>query len=119
VGAAGLPTEQFTFTLGGDFFHVANFFNRLQNFVISRDSRLLISGRLMTINAINLQPGQTGFPQITATVSATTYIVPPTEGPFGGATPAGPAPATGQSNASTSGSSTTAAAPAAITPPLR
>jgi hypothetical protein len=118
VGAAGLPTEQFTFTLGGDFFHVANFFNRLQNFVISRDSRLLISGRLMTINAINLQPGQTGFPQITATVSATTYIVPPTEGPFGGATPSGPAPATTQSNASTSGSSAAAAA-AAITPPLR
>jgi hypothetical protein len=118
VGAAGLPTEQFTFTLAGDFFHLANFFNRLQNFVISRDSRLLISGRLMTINAINLQPGQTTA-QMTATVSATTYIVPPTEGPFGGATPAGPAPATGQSNASTSGSSTTAAAPAAITPPLR
>ena len=71
----------------------------------SDNGALTIRGRLMTINAINLVPGPTGFPQITATVSATTYIVPPTEGPFGGATPAGPAPTT-QAQASTSGSST-------------
>ena len=38
VGAAGLPTEQFTFTLSGNFFHLADFFNRLQNFVTSRGS---------------------------------------------------------------------------------
>lgn len=116
VGAAGLPTEQFTFTLAGNFFHVADFFNRLQNFVISHSNRLLISGRLMTINAINLAPGQTGFPQITANISATTYIVPATQGAFGGATPAGPASAP-QTNASTSGSST--AAPTAAITPLR
>jgi hypothetical protein len=117
VGAAGLPTEQFSFTLGGNFFHLADFFNRLENFVVSRDNRLLISGRLMTINAINLAPGATGFPQITATVSATTYIVPATQGPLGGATPAGPATAP-RANASTPGSSTGAPA-AAITPVLR
>ena len=62
VGAAGLPTEQFTFTLAGNFFHLANFFNRLQNFVVSRDNSLLISGRLMTINAINLAPGPERLP---------------------------------------------------------
>jgi hypothetical protein len=117
VGPAGLPAEQFTFTLGGDFFRLANFFNRLESFVISRDSRLLISGRLMTINGISLSPGANGFPQINATISATTYIVPATQGPFGGATPAGPAPAP-QAHASTSGSSTPAPA-AAITPVLR
>jgi hypothetical protein len=117
VGAAGLPTDQFTFTLTGNFFNLANFFNRVQNFVVSRDNHLLISGRLMTINAINLAPGATGFPQITANVSATTYIVPPTEGPTDGATPAGPGTST-TPQASTSGSST--AAPAAtIAPVLR
>jgi hypothetical protein len=117
VGAAGLPTEQFTFTLAGNFSHLADFFNRLDKFVISRDSRLLISGRLMTINAISLAPGATGFPQITATVSATTYIVPATQGPTGGATAAGPAAGT-QAKASTSGSSSTPPA-AAVTPVLR
>jgi hypothetical protein len=117
VGAAGLPTEQFTFTLDGNFFNLGNFFNRLNNFVINRDSQLLVSGRLMTINAINLAPGAGGFPQITASVSATTYIVPATQGPLGGATPAGPAPST-QAQASTTPSSTGAPA-AAITSPIR
>jgi type II secretory pathway pseudopilin PulG len=117
VGAAGLPTEQFNFTLTGNFFHLANFFNRLQNFVTSRGSTLLISGRLMTINGINLVPAATGFPQITASVSATTYIVPATQGAFGGATPAGPATSP---QASTSPSSSSTGAPAAaITSPIR
>ena len=121
VGPAGLPTEQFTFTLSGNFFHLSDFFNRLQNFVVSKDNRLLISGRLMTINAISLSPNATGFPEISASVSATTYIVPATQGPTGGATAAGPntsssSPSTPE--ASTSGSST--ASPAAtITPVLK
>jgi hypothetical protein len=117
VGAAGLPTEQFTFSIAGNFFHLADFFSRLQNFVTSRGSTLLISGRLMTINGINLSPGATGFPQISATISATTYIVPASQGAFGGATPAGPATAP-QAQTSTSGSSTGSPA-AAITSPLR
>jgi len=117
VGAAGLPTEQFTITLSGNYFHLSSFFNRLESFVVSRNSSLLVSGRLMTINAINLVPGPNGFPQITASVSATTYIVPPTEGPLGGATQAGPAPST-QAQTSTSGSSSAAPA-AAVTPVIR
>jgi len=118
VGAAGLPTEQFTITLSGNYFNLSRFFNKLEAFVASEDGTLTIRGRLMTINAINLVPGPNGFPQITATVSATTYIVPPTEGPFGGATPAGPAPSTTQ--ASTSGSSSPTTPPAAaVTSVLR
>ncbi len=117
VGAAGLPTEQFTITLAGNYFNLSSFFNKLEDFVASDSGTLEIRGRLMTINAISLVPGPTGFPQITASVSATTYIVPPTEGPFGGATPAGPAPTT-QAQASTSGSSTTPPA-AAVTSVLR
>ena len=120
VGAAGLPTENFTFTLGGNFFSLANFFNRLNNFVISHESQLLISGRLMTINAINLSPGATGS-QLTANVSATTYIVPGTETPTpptGGATSSGPATASQQPPAASAG--TSSAAPAAtIAPVLR
>lgn len=117
VGTAGLPTEQFTITLAGNYFNLSSFFNKLEGFVASEDGTLVIRGRLMTINAISLVPGPTGFPQITASVSATTYIVPPTEGPFGGATPTGPAPTT-PAQASTSGSSTTPPA-AAVTSVLR
>jgi hypothetical protein len=115
VGAAGLPTEQFTVTLSGNYFNLSSFFNRLESFVVNVNGTLTIRGRLMTINAINLVPGPNGFPQITATVSATTYIVPPTEGPTGGATPAGPAPSTSISHPT--GSSTPPAA--AVTSVLR
>ena len=74
---------------------------------------LPLSGYRNYQSLINLVPGATGFPQITATVSATTYIVPADQGPFGGATPAGPSTASSP-QASTSGSST-AAPTAAIT----
>ncbi len=118
VGAAGLPTDQFTFTLAGNFFNLANFFNRVQNFVVSGKNHLLISGRLMTINAISLAPGSNGFPQITANVSATTYIVPPTQGPTDGATATGPGTTSPQPQTSTSGSSSSTPA-ATIAPVLR
>jgi hypothetical protein len=118
VGAAGLPTDQFTFTLAGNFFNLANFFNRVENFVVSSKNHLLISGRLMTINAISLAPGSNGFPQITANVSATTYIVPPTQGPTDGATAAGPGTTSSHPQASTSGSSSSTPA-ATIAPVLR
>lgn len=117
LGPAGLPTEQFTFTLTGNFFHLSDFFNRLETFVVSSNNRLLISGRLMTINAINLAPGGNGFPQINASVAATTYIVPPTADPLAGATPAGPASST-PARASTPGSSSGAPA-AAVTSVVR
>jgi hypothetical protein len=118
VGAAGLPTEQFTITLSGNYFNLSTFFNKLEGFVVNVNGTLTIRGRLMSINAINLVPGPNGFPQITASVSATTYIVPPTEGPFDGATPSGPAPSTSQAQTSTSGSSATPPA-AAVTSVLR
>jgi hypothetical protein len=70
----------------------------------------------MTLNAISLGAGPSGFPQITATISATTYLVPASEGLTDGASASGPA---GSSSAQTvSGSSSSpAAAAATITPP--
>ena len=35
VGAAGLPTEQFTITLAGNYFSLSSFFNKLEGFVAS------------------------------------------------------------------------------------
>jgi hypothetical protein len=72
----------------------------------------------MTINAISLAPGSNGFPQMTANVSATTYIVPPTQGPTDGATAAGPGTTSSHPQTSTSGSSSSTPA-ATIAPVLR
>ncbi len=110
VGPAGFPTEQFTFIFRGNFFHLADFFHRLQKFVVATNSRVLVSGRLMTLNAISLAPGSGGFPQITASIGATTYLVPPSQGLVNGATVAGPGASTSQPVSTSSSSTPTPAA---------
>jgi hypothetical protein len=118
VGAAGLPTEPFTFAFQGNFFHLADFFGRLERFVVATNQRVSVSGRLMSLDSISLGAGPKGFPQISASISATTYLVPASQGLVNGATPAGPAPSSTTQSASTSGASTPAAA-AAIASPAR
>lgn len=120
LGTAGFPTEQFTFSFTGNFFHLSDFFGRLQRFVTASKNHITVSGRLLSLNAISLAEGPKGFPQITATVSATTYMAPASTGLTDGATSAGPAgsPAAAASTG-TSSSSTSAAAPATITPSIR
>jgi type II secretory pathway pseudopilin PulG len=103
VGAAGFPTLPFSFTFEGNFFHLADFFARLQNFVVATNQNLSVSGRLLTLNAISLGPSPTGgFPRIRATLSASAFLIPSSETLTSGATPAGPASAPAQT--STSGS---------------
>ena len=115
AGPAGLPVEQFAFSFNGNFFHLANFFKRLQSFVVAHNKAVSVSGRLMTLNAFSFGPGTGGFPSITASISATDYLVPSAEGIFNGATPAGPSSSSTQP-VSGSGSSATSTPPtAAIT----
>lgn len=117
IGTAGFPIEPFTFTFGGNFFHLASFLGRLQKFVVASNQNLSVSGRLMTLNAITLADNSTGFPQITATISATTYLLPASEGLLNGATPAGPATSTTQTVSNPS--PTSSAPPAVVTAPVR
>jgi len=102
VGAAGFPTMPFTFTFTGDFFRMSNFVGRLERFLVVGNRRMLISGRFMTIDGIALTAGPDGFPQIQANVTATTYLLPASQGLTDGATAAAPAGATpsGSSNGS-------------------
>jgi hypothetical protein len=115
IGPAGFPSENFTFTFNGSYFHLTSFLNRINRFVVSTKQQVAVSGRLLTINSIGLAAAPSGFPKITATLSATTYLVPSSQGLTAGATPSGPAATTAQP-VSTSGSSTPAPS-AAITAP--
>lgn len=117
IGPAGFPIEPFTFTFAGNFFHLANFLGRLQRFVVANNQRLSVNGRLMTLDSISLVPSSNGFPQITATIGATTYLLPASEGLLNGATPAGPAPSTTQTVANSSPAGSTP--PAVVTAPVR
>lgn len=113
VGPAGFPVEPFTFTFAGNFFHLANFLGRLQSFVTANNKNVSVSGRLLSLNGITLAPSSTAFPEITATISATTYLLPSSEGLVNGATPLGPPSSTTQT-VSGSGSSGSALPTAAI-----
>ena len=119
VGPAGLPIEPFTFTFTGNFFHLAAFFQRLQKFVVANNQHVWVSGRLMTLNTINLGAGPNGFPQIQASIAATTYLVPASQGLLNGATAAGPAAPSATSVSTTPTTSGPAAPAAAVTPPVR
>jgi hypothetical protein len=119
IGPAGFPAEQFTFALQGNFFRLADFFNRLQKFVQASNNQLSIGGRLLSVNGISFSAAPQGFPQITANVSATTYLEQPSQGLTAGATSAGPA---GTSSTTTPGASSTPSTPAAaaaVTPVTR
>jgi hypothetical protein len=116
VGPAGFPAEPFSFTFQGNFFHLANFFLRLERFVVASNNRVSVSGRLMTLNALSLGPAPQGFPQITASISATTYLVPASQGLLNGATPAGPGPGVSGQAVSSSASATPTPAAVAIAP---
>jgi type II secretory pathway pseudopilin PulG len=117
IGPAGFPIEPFTFTFQGNFFHLAGFLQRLQKFVVANNQKLSVSGRLMTLNAITLTPNSTGFPGMTATINATTYLLPASQGLLNGATPAGPATSTTQTVSNSS--PTSSVPPAVVTDPVR
>jgi hypothetical protein len=120
IGSAGFPTEPFTFTFSGNFFHLSDFFGRLQRFVSATNRRISVHGRLLSLNAINLGPGPHGFPQIAATVAATTYLLPAAQGVQAGATAAGPAGAPGTAGQSVAtGNPAVPVTPAAITTGVR
>jgi hypothetical protein len=114
IGPAGFPTEQFTLTFQGNFFHLSDFFKRLEAFVQVTNKNVQVSGRLMTLNAITLGAAPAGFPQMQASVSATTYLVPAPQGLLAGASPTGPG---ASSTSSVSGSANPASvAPATVAP---
>ncbi len=116
IGPAGFPTMPFTFSFEGNFFHLADFLGRVERFVTTTSRRISVSGRLMTLNSISFAPGASGFPQISATITATTYLLPANEGLSAGGTSS--APATTTSTQSTSGATgASSAAPAAISAP--
>lgn len=105
AAAPGLESIPLTFEFNGSFFDLADFFHRMKRFVRVANDRIIVRGRLMTINSFNFDAKQ-AFPNIVATVNATVYLAPKAEGVSAGATPQGPSGAppadTGGQTASTS-----------------
>ena len=109
TGAPGLESIPLDFEFTGSFFDLADFFHRMKRFVRVANNRIVIRGRLMTINSFSFDSSE-AFPQIKAQVSATVYLAPKAEGVDAGASPQGPAAASGAGT-------TQSAAPGTSSPP--
>jgi Tfp pilus assembly protein PilO len=115
VGPAGFPTMQFQLQFRGRYFGLGDFLHRLHGFVRASNDSLRVTGRLLTLDGVKLEPQEEGLSNISATVDATTYLVSPLEGLTGGATASGPSGA-GTPAAGTTTGGTTAAPSATATP---
>lgn len=115
VGPAGLATMPFSFTFDGRFSRLSDFFGRLERFISANPRGVAASGRLLTINGISLTFSGAGYPQLKASVAATAYLLPASEGLLNGASPAAP-PQGGAQPASGAGTAPPAA-PATVAGP--
>jgi len=88
----GLDTVPLEFTFEGSFFEMADLFHRLKRFVHLKGEKIVVQGRLMSIDGFTLAPGASPR-QLSAQIKATVYLAPKAEGPSAGATPTGPDPA--------------------------
>ncbi len=94
VGAAGFPTMPFSFEFVGSFFKLEDFLNRVADFTtVGPNGNLVVRGRLLQVNSVELKAAPAGFPRVAASVTATAYLLPPGQGLTAGATAQGPASA--------------------------
>jgi hypothetical protein len=104
IGPAGLAVMPYNLTFEGSFFRLADFINGLDALVKTRNAAVEVTGRLITVNGFILKPDQSrGFPFLTAEFSVTTFLVPPSQGVTGGATPTSPEPSTTPVSTTTGG----------------
>jgi Tfp pilus assembly protein PilO len=90
-----LDSVALTFNFTGTYFDLADFFHRLKRFVYTTNNQIVVRGRLMTIDSLSFAPPTTTgttapSSKLTATVGATVYLAPKSQGTTAGATPQGP-----------------------------
>jgi Tfp pilus assembly protein PilO len=116
--SAGFTQMPFTFVFGGSFDDLYHLFRQLNAATVRTSSGgLQVSGRLLTLQAVKLEPAaaEGSSQKLTGTITATAYVLPASQGLTAGATAAAPA-ASGSATSATSAStpsSTAAPAPAA------
>jgi hypothetical protein len=124
--SGGFTQMPFTFIFKGGFAGLAHLFNQVEGFAVRTNAGgLAVSGRLLTIQGVTITPENGGSAgnktaggssassgALSATVTATAYVLPATQGLTGGASPSSPgaAGATTTAGAGSSASGTPATA---------
>jgi hypothetical protein len=116
ASAAGFTQMPFTFVFNGGFDDLYHLFLQLDKSTVTTSSGLQVSGRLLTLQAVKLEPKAADGKNegLTGTISATAYVLPAGQSLTGGATAATPAPSSAATTASSSSSSSSSGAPAAV-----
>ncbi len=124
AGAAaisGFTPLPFTFTFSGTFPDLHSLLKQLdRSTVIASSGRLIVSGRLLTIQSVRLTPSSTAAAassgahseQLSGSITATAYVLPATQGLTAGATPGTGSGQAQRTPASSSASSNAPTAPA-------
>jgi Tfp pilus assembly protein PilO len=89
AGEPGLETVPLDFEFEGSYFQLADFFHRMKRFVRVANNKIVIRGRLITIDSFTFDAP--AFPKLKAQVHATVYLAPKAQGVDAGATSQGPA----------------------------
>jgi Pilus assembly protein, PilO len=113
----GLDTVPLTFTFGGRFNNLSDFFHQLKRFVHLANNKISVRGRLITIDSLKFTSSAQNFPNLEADVSATVYLSPKDGGTTAGATSSGPATTTPGATASSGSSASQPSTPAATPAP--
>jgi hypothetical protein len=135
AASGGFTQMPFTFIFKGTFAGLAHLLGQVEGFALRTTAGgLAVNGRLLTIQGVSITPesasgegdkstGATKRPSsggtLTASITATAYVLPATQGLTGGATPSGPSAAGSGSVAASSGasSSSSPATPAVVRAP--
>jgi hypothetical protein len=121
---AGLSQQPFTFVFNGNFIDLSKLLGQLEGFtVLSANGPLRVSGRLLTIDSVTLASnagevnggsGKSTSSKLTATITATAYVLPASASALGGANASGPAGAQSSRASGNSSSGGSAATPAVV-----
>ncbi len=95
AASAGFTVMPFTFVFSGSFFDLYDLFQQLNHFTVRTSAgSLQVSGRLLTIQGVQLAPGGSSGSgssngQLTGTITATAYVIPASQA-ASAATPTSP-----------------------------
>ncbi|MGO9763996.1 MAG: type 4a pilus biogenesis protein PilO [Solirubrobacteraceae bacterium] len=119
TATAGFTQLPFSFTFEGTYFDLEHLFNKLTEFAtLTTSGKLEVSGRLLTINSVSLAPGGGNEPgksggELTGSITATAYVMPPTAS-LAGANGTGSPASAGASPASSTSAGSSTPAPAIV-----
>jgi Tfp pilus assembly protein PilO len=72
--SAGIEPKEFQFTFQGTFFSLQRLLKEIDRFSRVNGSKVAVSGRLLTIQTVTLNPSQNGLPNIKAEIRANAYV---------------------------------------------